>query len=522
MYSVFIADDENIIREGIKCIIDWNKIGYEIVGEASNGQDALDYMLKNNPDLTLLDVRMPKIIGTDVVKQAREAGFTGKIIILSGFTDFKYTQAAIKYGVDFYLTKPIDEEELLNTVTEIKNELDEINNNDNSISMYYFSRTRELIIYDILQNTAEYSAINPENMNLNYDIFQVIIYEQYSHHDQKIKYKFSDLLNLSGNTTEQYESINIDNNEVLLLKGENIINKFDHFISHYKENNMPQKNSPMDTLFISHGSIVNNIKDIHQSYKEAKLLLQRRFFCKRSQHNIGINELPNPNEKKESLCNSETLEDYTTTFVNLLQVGKKNQLNEQLELLSEKLTSSSDDVGRIKLFLTDLFISVKDNISHLYHNSNIDFLSNSAIIEFITHQYYLYRIMKFYTEQFDMIIDSIGNVSSDSILDNIIHYIKHNYMNDIKLETIAPMFGYNNSYLGKIFNQKVGCGFNIFVDTIRIQKSKELLENSSLKVYEIAEKVGYHNVDYFHTKFKKYVNISPAEYRKQYKKNNNQ
>lgn len=99
-------------------------------------------------------------------------------------------------------------------------------------------------------------------------------------------------------------------------------------------------------------------------------------------------------------------------------------------------------------------------------------------------------------------------------MDDIIHYIKHNYMDNIKLETIAPLFGYNSSYLGKIFNKKVGMGFNIFVDLVRINESKKLLAQTDLKVYEISEKVGYRNVDYFHTKFKKYVSQSPAEYRK--------
>ena len=88
-------------------------------------------------------------------------------------------------------------------------------------------------------------------------------------------------------------------------------------------------------------------------------------------------------------------------------------------------------------------------------------------------------------------------------------------MDNIKLETIAPLFGYNSSYLGKLFTKSIGIAFNTYVDQVRIERSKELLASTNLKVYEIAEKVGYRNVDYFHTKFKKYVNQSPAEYRKE-------
>ena len=82
------------------------------------------------------------------------------------------------------------------------------------------------------------------------------------------------------------------------------------------------------------------------------------------------------------------------------------------------------------------------------------------------------------------------------------------------METIAPLFGYNSAYLGKIFSKTVGESFNSYVDNKRIAYSKELLIQNKLKVYEIAELVGYKNVDYFHKKFKKYVGESPAEFRK--------
>lgn len=79
--------------------------------------------------------------------------------------------------------------------------------------------------------------------------------------------------------------------------------------------------------------------------------------------------------------------------------------------------------------------------------------------------------------------------------------------------SIAPLFGYNCSYLGKVFTRKIGENFNSYLDRIRIQKAKELLASNHYKVYEISEKVGYSNADYFHKKFKKYTNTTPAKYR---------
>jgi two-component system, response regulator YesN len=113
-------------------------------------------------------------------------------------------------------------------------------------------------------------------------------------------------------------------------------------------------------------------------------------------------------------------------------------------------------------------------------------------------------------------MNAVGNSPNDLIWDDIINYIEHNFQDNIKLEIIAPLFGYNSSYFGKIFNKKMGMCFNAYLDYIRIEHSKKLLLQNNLKVYEVAEQVGYKNVDYFHKKFKKHVGESPAEFRKGY------
>ena len=114
-----------------------------------------------------------------------------------------------------------------------------------------------------------------------------------------------------------------------------------------------------------------------------------------------------------------------------------------------------------------------------------------------------------------MIIRSIGTHSSESIFDDLLDYINHNYAQPLKLETLSPLFGYNSSYLGKLFYQKMGVNFNNYLDQVRIRQALKLLEETDRKVYEIATIVGYKNVDYFHIKFKKQMNLSPAEYRNQ-------
>lgn len=514
MNTVFIADDELIIRQGLKCIIDWESLGFSIIGEASNGIDALDYIVREQPDLVLIDIRMPGLLGVDVVKQARDKGFEGHFIILSGFTDFKYAQAAIRYGVDFYLTKPIDEDELLEAVESLKTTLEE-QSRQSGTWQHYRQKAHGMILLDILTDKADFDQINIDDMHLNADRYQVVIYEKYSHNATQMSYRFADLLKVTNEMNSSYEQITIDDNEILLLKGEFTLHKFQQFLEHYEREQKPQKDSPLDSLFITYGRPVRDIREVPVSYQEALRLLQRRFFCEHRQHTIGYDQLPKQDEEHIFQLTPEVLQSYCESLIGYIQAAKRNQMAEMLHELEGKLYSCDEDIPQIKLFLTDLYLSIKEKIFHLYHNADIPFPSNAEIIEFINDKYYLYEIVLFFTEQFEMIIRTIGNPSSESVMDDIIHYIEHNYMDNIKLENIAPLFGYNSSYLGKIFTKKVGQGFNVFVDKIRIEHSKDLLVNSSLKVYEIAEKVGYRNVDYFHTKFKKYVKQSPAEYRKQ-------
>ncbi len=515
MYQIFIADDEAIIREGLKCLLDYETLGFTIAGEASNGESAYEQIIAAQPDVVLLDIRMPKMLGLDVIKNAREQGFKGKIIILSGYSDFKYAQEAIRYGVQYYLTKPIDEDELEEILCDIKKQLDEECANENT-QEHYKQKARNTIIHDILSGTASFSSFDPKELQLDASIYQVLIYEKYNHDTGELPYRFSDLLRVTNQDYHSYDTVFHDGQEVILLKGPLAIQKFNEFLDRYQQEKRPQKDSPLDSLFITYGSCVSSLEDVRLSYQQAARLLTRRFFCEQEQHTIGYLDLPEP-EHLSSVLNNDLQEEYASKLFGYLQAFNRNMLAETLSYLQTQLYNAADSIAEIRLFLTDLFLQIKERINHLYNNANIPFPSNAEIIKSIEERYYLYEIILYLTEQFELVISSIGTSSRESVLDDILHYINHNYTNNITLENIAPLFGYNSSYLGKIFSKKMGQNFNSYVDQVRIEHSKELLLTTDLKVYTIAEKVGYRNVDYFHIKFKKNTGKSPAEFRRENK-----
>ncbi len=299
---------------------------------------------------------------------------------------------------------------------------------------------------------------------------------------------------------------------MVLLKGDSALNRFQSCLRHYEDAG-PQKGSPLGGIFLACGQPVYHMEHIHQSIKVAKQLVERRFFCEENQHVLSYDMLPQMVFGKEAL-DAEVSNEYSQKLLTWIQAYNRREVSATLHELRRMLYSCDADIHQIKYFLSGIFLQVKQIIAHRYSQAEIPFASNAAVIELLENKRYLYEIMRYFSEQFEMIIWAIGNHSSDSVFDDILYYINQYYGQTLKLESIAPLFGYNSSYLGKLFSQKMGQSFNSYLDQVRLSEAEKLLNTTSMKVYEIAEKVGYKNVDYFHQKFRRQYGKSPAEYRK--------
>lgn len=116
MLKVIIADDEKMICLLISQLLDWKELDFEIAGMAYTGIDAYQMIVEHRPDLVITDIRMPGYDGIELIKKVKEAGIQTEFIMISGFKQFEYAQNAMKYGVKYYLLKPIEEDKLLEIV----------------------------------------------------------------------------------------------------------------------------------------------------------------------------------------------------------------------------------------------------------------------------------------------------------------------------------------------------------------------------------------------------------------------
>lgn len=508
LLSVMIVDDEAIVREGLKAVIDWKAHGFFVCTDAASGEEAIEKIKEYNPELVLLDIRMPNMDGIEFIEIVRRFGYKGDFIILSGYSDFNYAQSALNNGALFYLTKPIDEEALAKAVISVKDKILKTRDKDKALNQY-LKKAKETVLRDLLQGSEPNESINYLDMGLYNSIYQIVIYGGFN--PFFTTYSFADILKVTNQGNNSFEHIKLNNQDIILLKGNHALNRFNDCLTYFK--NGTQKGSPLDTIFLTYGRIVHNLNEIGASYQDCRRLYERRFFCSENQHILSYEALPEISSYL-SVVSVEKAQLYSKRLVNYIETKSKSKVSEVLNELEGSLFTSGDDIIKIKHFLVDIFLQTKLAIMHKYNHIEIPFAHNSVIMELIENKFYLCEIIQYFSEQFEMSMRAIGSTSNEYIFDDIINYIEHNYWDPIKLEDLAELFGYNSSYLGKLFMQKMKQSFNSYLDEVRIKHSVELLENTDLKVYAVATKVGYCNVNYFHYKFKKLRGLSPAEYRK--------
>lgn len=507
--TVLIADDEAEVLKGLKRIVNWEALGFSICGEAQNGTDALERILILRPDLVLLDIRMPRMTGLEIIQTAKEHGYTGHWIILSGYSEFSYAQTAVSLGVDGYLLKPVDEDELADTVRKVHNRIQEERENSTRLQVYR-SNARLSILSDLITGRKVPESFDLQDLHLDADQYRIVICERYDRSSYCDYWELSDLLNLtSPELRNACETVNISQQKITLLRGSRIIRLFSRLLEHYKTVG-PQEGSALNSMFLICGRIVQYSSELPMSYEDTCKLLAKRFFCEKGQHILTETDLPQEERPAGDL--SKLSAEFAGRITAVLLTRSRLRLAETLHQIEQELYQYSAEANDVKQALIDLLLRIRQNLAERGILSGFPFPGNAEIMKEIPSRDYLYEIIQWISEQFSRCMDHQGA----DLVEDIRYYILHNYQQNLRLENIAPLFGYNVSYLGKLFTKKTGESFNGFLDQVRVEKAKELLRDPDRKIYEVAELVGWSNVDYFCKKFRKITGITPSEFRKEH------
>lgn len=162
MFTIQLVDDEPIVRKGLKKLIAWEELGFEIVCEAENGEEALAQLATQKVDVIITDIGMPIMNGIEFMKEARNQEYVGEIMVLTAYGEFEYAKSAIKYGVTDYILKPIEEKQITETLNKIKRKLEEKLENENRYKLYSanigkertFSRENDKLLIKYVMTTS--------------------------------------------------------------------------------------------------------------------------------------------------------------------------------------------------------------------------------------------------------------------------------------------------------------------------------------------------------------------------------
>lgn len=490
MYKLYLLDDEPFILEGLKYIIDWEEYGFDVVGTSSNGEDGFNFIKNEDVDLIITDIMMPKMTGLELISNLKKINHNAKFIVLSAFQEFQYAKEAISMGAENYLTKPIDEDELIQTIEGVKKKIEKIKLEKVDTKIFKNDLILKLICNK--NNDGVLDRLRLEGVNLNYKNLCVVILE------------FAEGGNINNNILNHIDNLNYQycvnlQNQILIIMDKESINK--DTLRNLKDDLSSITN---EQIYISRGKYVDSIDNLNCSYQSAK--------------DIHEYKLVYPNiswirEYKEKSYNLENIDyiDFNHLKKLLLNKDNKESLNYIESIFSKLKKDENLTVKQIKTKSIEVFLNVYNYFNDSKIIKGLDLYLEKVInsVNLDQIQLELNNMIKHRQSKLEETDDSIS-----PIILKLLRNIEENYSKDLNLKEISETYNINSIYLGQLFQKETGILFSDYLNNFRVNKAKNLLVETSLKAAEIGELVGYANKNYFYRKFKDIVGITPSEWRK--------
>lgn len=517
MIKVLIVDDEPKLREGMRTLIPWEEEGYTVVATAANGYEALDKFHALAPGLVIADIRMPGMDGLELISELRKESPNCHVLILSGYADFEYAKRAIAYHIDGYLLKPVDEEELITYLQELR---EKISLEERMIEWQSGepAKTTEVLLRELLQpkEGGEASAEAAAQLGLEGCSCEVILLE---------------LKGLNKGEDSREEQVKVLMERHWLEEEERglfftLSPYMGILLKDPLANDSARESLWQELHYITAkeglefqaaaGGAAGSPEEAFLSFATARARLDDAFFGQKDTLLSGKPDNWNEPVKRTGEFEEEPDPERDVEVQLLLAVeagsgevarGLIGQIVRQLVHARREETYIKDNLMRIVSSTIARLEAANPDIRPLIAGqaSPMGEMYSSANLHDVE------QLVSAYMEQISGLIGSGGR--GDEIK-RITDLIQRRYNENLKLGSLSEIFNYNSAYLGKMFKNQVGEHFNTYLDKVRIEKAKQFL-TQGMKVYEVAERVGYMNSDYFNAKFRKYVGVSPSAYRKE-------
>ena len=524
--KIMFVDDEERARKLLNLCIDWDEIGFQVVGEADGASQALEVIQEQDIDVIIVDIEMPFINGIEFAAILSEEFPQIKIVFLTAHDVFEYAKKGIALGVRQFLLKPIRREELIHTMEELKEEI--------------LEERRKIYEYEILkkkiEENKEVMIQNFLNHILLYRVSQKEIEDNFTYYNIPIS-PFESKYNLI--LIEPEVSIDIEESILRLIQCKELVsqalknlNDVILFPDTHQNLVVLSGNKKIDlhaygiylgtliqnklgmTTHIREGKEVSSLNEIRSSYKVAYQSIQ----------------LDNQSESTTFLSNMRSSEQS-----NLLQDMIENMmedLNIALQLLSESsairvidnyfkrcINNTAFSKSDIYVFslsvLNTILVSLKDNqipYDSIYQTDHLPYVHILKLKDIEEIKKYMIQFIQFTIQQMKYYIQ----LKENKLIHDVLEYIEKNIQDpSLNLKKIAEVYYVNPSFLSRLFKEVTGVTFINHLISLRIKKAKKLLLYGNKRIYEIAEEVGISDPNYFSKFFKKYTNYTPVQYKEE-------
>lgn len=513
MYRLMIVEDEEPVSRALRELIPWKDLGFEVAACFENALQAEEFLKADTCDVILTDIVMSGKSGLELAAFAYENYPHIRVIILSGYSEFSYAQQAMKYGVVYYMVKPVDEIELMDTFSKIRASLDEEAKVDQDEQNEKMSNVmlnlKTAFVKLLLANQVETRSELLSNMQLLNIPLECV--------DKPMMAYTLQFPNLTCNTFDLQDYI---------MNIEQILDEFS--ISRSKQFLyflIPGAEEAITVVIFSLRAFTNpSDMRIHTNRKMEWLQFKVREKCKVQmsfkeqlfwerleeciQNHLDIDEERLIQEKE--LYN--LLLQYYRLLVVTLDTQDKEQITVEFDKMEEELKRFPENEAR--LFLKNLLYSVVMHYS-VKRNLQVEYfteeLATAGLLNNASVPQLLGRIREI-IQNFSEVLFSKNDLETNPIVSGIQKYIMQHLAEDLRVEVLADKYNINPSYMSRLFKQVTGETLTEYLTRMRIEKAIEMMKKKKYKIQDIMLNTGFHSPSYFSTVFKKYTGYTPSLY----------
>jgi len=536
MFKVFLVEDENVVREGIRKNILWEQYGFHYTGDASDGELALPMIRKIQPDLLITDIKMPFMDGLSLIELVRKELPKTKIVIISGYDDFLYAQQAIRMGVDQYLLKPIIKEKLVEILIGLHEKMLEERRQQEYIESFkreaqeYENFSRRRFFEQIVTGGMSVSVISETAKNLNIDInapfYNIVLFSLSSaEYDGSVPETYTENL---VKVQEDVTNYIIDHPDLIffrwnittyavLVKGSNedIVERNTRDCIENIKNRCISAGQDIG-WYIASGTPVSRLGAIPACFSEASRILSYRYLCP-EEHILSEASIMNLRKRSNSTKTGEGNKEIDPAHVRkFLSSGTEKEIDDFVEQI---LQNSGNEFASLSMFyrylkMTVYFAAIEylDSIGFRVDSLlSTEYRPDDSASTIDDARQYMYQVIRQTIE----LRDRESAKQQHDILRKAIDFIDNCYSDaGISLDKVAKNVNISPNYLSAIFSQEVGQTLTEYITYKRIDEAKRLLRYTDKRLSEIAAEVGYKDPRYFSFVFRKVTGCTPSDYRR--------